>query len=192
MAHIHSVYDTDTHFTIDADTREISTASGNSMLMQHDHNSERFTFEIPRMIDGHDMSLCNLVQVHYLNIDSATRDQNKGVYKIDDLQISPDSEDTVIGSWLISNNATQYVGSLNFIVRFACIADDGTVDYAWNTAIYTALSVGKGIDNTEEIAEQYADILAQWEARISALEIAINEIDTSIMAVLGGDSDATE
>lgn len=186
MAHKHSVYDTDTHFLIDADTREISTASGNAVLIQHDHNSERFTFEIPRIVDGHDMSLCNLVQVHYLNIDAATRDQYKGIYKIVDLQISPDSEDVVIGSWLVSSNATQYVGSLNFIVRFACIADDGTVDYAWSTAIFNKISIGAGISNTEEIAEQYADIVAQWEAEFINFETAFeNHKAETEQAILG-------
>lgn len=186
MAHKHSVYDTDTHFLIDADTREISTASGNTVLIQHDHNSERFTFEIPRIVDGHDMSLCNLVQVHYLNIDAATRDQYKGVYKIVDLQISPDSEDVVIGSWLVSSNATQYVGSLNFIVRFACIADDGTVDYAWSTAIYNKISIGAGISNAEEVAEQYADIVAQWEAEFINFETAFeNHKAETEQAILG-------
>ena len=48
MAHIHSVYDNDTHFKIDPATRQISNESGKVVLMQNDHNSERFTFEIPR------------------------------------------------------------------------------------------------------------------------------------------------
>lgn len=171
MAHLHGIVDMDKHFVIDAETREITNQSNKITLMQHDHNSERFTFQIPKIVDGHDMSLCNLVQVHYLNVDSsATRATNAGVYDVEDLQISPDDEDVVIGSWLISSNATKYVGELNFIIRFLCVADDETVEYAWNTAIFTGISVGKGINNTAAIAEKYADILAQWQARIEALE----------------------
>ena len=70
MSHIHSVYDGDTHFKIDPVTRQIENTSGKVILMQNDHNSERFTFEIPRTIDGHDMSQCNAVEVHYINIDA--------------------------------------------------------------------------------------------------------------------------
>ena len=171
MAHKHPVYDTDTHFTINPITRALrNEASSKTRVIQFDHNSERFTFEIPKMVEDHDMSLCNMVQVHYINIDSQTKEQKAGVYDVDDLQISPENSDVVILSWLISQNATQLVGSLNFLIRFACIADDGTVDYAWHTAVYGDISVSSGIYNGDVIVEEYADILAQWEARIEALE----------------------
>ncbi len=171
MAHKHSVYDTDTHFIIDGVTRAVKNASSaKTTLVQHDHNSERFTIEIPRMVDGHDMSLCNVVQVHYLNIDNQTKEQKSGVYGVDDLQISPDGDDVVICSWLVSGNATQLVGNLSFIVRFMCVSDDGTVDYVWNTAVHSGVSVSTGIYNGDVIAEEYADIVAQWEARIQKCE----------------------
>ena len=171
MAHLHGVIDMDKHFVIDAETREITNQSNKITLMQHDHNSERFTFELPKMVDGHDMSLCNLVQVHYINIDSsATRATNPGIYVVEDFEISPDDEEVVIGSWLISSNATKYAGNLNFILRFLCVAEDETVVYAWNTAPFTGISIGKGIDNTAAVTEKYADILAQWQARFEALE----------------------
>jgi hypothetical protein len=51
MAHEHIVIDTDTHFTIDENTRLISIASGQTKVMQGDHRSERITFELPRLID---------------------------------------------------------------------------------------------------------------------------------------------
>lgn len=170
MAHIHSVYDTDAHFSINPTTRVLKNeASGKTCVIQHDHNSERFTFEIPRYIDGHDMSTCNVVQIHYLNINPQTKEQKAGVYVVDDLQISPEGDEVVILSWLISGNATQLVGSLNFLIRFACVTNDN-VDYAWNTAVYTGISVSSGIYNGNTVVEEYADILAQWEARITALE----------------------
>lgn len=182
MAHTHSVYDTDTHFIIDAETREITTETGNALLIQHDHNSERFTFELPRYIDGHDMSLCNLVQVHYLNIDATTSEQYQGIYKVEDLQADTENEEIVTGSWLVSRNATQFVGALHFILRFACVADDGTIDYDWHTAIYRKLTVGLGINNTEVIAEQYADIVAQWESNIAskADETKVNDLNNTV------------
>ena len=65
MAHKHSVIDTDKHFVIDPVTREITNNSEKLSLMQNDHNSETYTFEIPRNIDGHEMALCNVVEIHY-------------------------------------------------------------------------------------------------------------------------------
>ena len=162
MAHVHSVYDSDRHFSIDPITRAINNEfSTKNVVIQNDHNSERFTFELPRYIEGHDMSICNRVEVHYLNIDAATKAESRGVYEVNDLQISPDNSDTVICSWLISNIATKNEGILNFLIRFACFTDD-TLDYAWNTAIYTNISVAKGIYNSEQIIEEFSDVLAQW------------------------------
>ncbi len=171
MAHLHSVYDSDTHFSINPVTRALKNESSKKSLVQYDHNSERFTFELPRYIEEHDMSLCDVIQVHYNNIDAQTREQNKGVYAVDDMQISPDGEDVVILSWLISGNATKFVGSLNFLIRFACTGDDGYVYYVWNTAIYSGISVSSGINNGEVIVDQYADILNQWKEELEGNQI---------------------
>lgn len=170
MSHIHSIYDSDSHFSINHITRAIKNeSSSKTTIIQHDHNSERFTFEMPRYIEGHDMSLCNVVQVHYLNIDSTTKAQNEDVYDVTDLQLSPEDENIVICSWLISQNATKYVGSLNFVLRFSCVTD-GVIDYVWNTAVYSQISVSTGIFNSDIVAEDNSDVIASWTARIEALE----------------------
>lgn len=163
MAHLHSVYDSDMHFSIDPTTRVIRNESEKNSLVQYDHDSERFTFELPRYIEDHDMSLCNCVEVHYLN------GASQGVYAVDDLQISPADNSIVICSWLISANATQFAGALNFLLRFACVTD-GVIEYAWHTEIYKGIKVSDGMNNGEAIIEEYPDILAQWEKRIEALE----------------------
>lgn len=169
MGHIHSVYDTDTHFKIDATTRVVKNSPETKvMIVQHDHNSERFTFEIPRYVDGHDMSTCNVVQVHYINTDATGKGvYNKGIYEVEDLQISPDDDNVVICSWLISGNATQYVGKLSFIIRFACTTGE-VVDYAWNTATHSNVHISSGINNGDEIVEEYVDILEQWREELLA------------------------
>lgn len=172
MAHKHPVYATDKHFVIDSTTKKISTESPKIVLAQHSHNSERFTLEIPRMVEGHDMSLCNLVEIHYLNIDAANKsNKSADVYKVEDLKtVTNDTEDIVFGSWLIDGNATQYVGNLNFAVSFACVADDGKVEYCWPTLVYSNISVGETIWNNETVVGEHSDIIAQFEARIQALE----------------------
>lgn len=186
MSHIHSIYDTDPHFTIDATTREITNRSEKITVMQYDHNAERFTFEISRFngLDGHDMSLCNKVRVHFNNVKADRTATSEDAYTVKDLQISPDSEDVVIFSWLIEQNATMYNGTLNFVVVFECIADDGTVDYRWGSDKYTGISVGESINNGEAIVKEYSDVLAEWEARINAHEAAvadqIGDINTAI------------
>lgn len=189
MEHKHSVYDTDARFSINPITRAIKDeSSSRTTLVQYDHNSERFSFEIPRYVEGHDMSLCNLVQIHFINIDAKTKAENADVYAVDDMQVNPDKEDSVVLSWLISRNATLYAGTLSFILRFACIGDDGKIEYAWNTAKYTGIPVSDGINNTEIIIEEYSDIISQWEARINAVEYGITAIEKAMVKSVNGNT----
>lgn len=185
--HEHSVYDTDPHYKIDAHTRVITDQSDKpTKLMQYDHNSERFTFEIDRFIDGHDMTLCNKVEVHYINVDASTKESNDGVYKVEDIAISPASDDTVIFSWLVSKKATKYAGTLNFRIRFACVAENAKVVYAWHTEIFKGVSVSNGIDNAEDVVEDYSDILEVWKQEIFA------SIDDAMSNLVGYDEKLEE
>lgn len=161
MSHKDIIYDSDPHFKINAITRKISNESSTkTALIQNDHNSERFSFEMDRFIEGHDMMECNRVEVHYNN------NGNEDVYEVDDLQISQNDENTIVFSWLLSNNATQSDGRLDFSVRFACTSEDGTVEYAWNTAIFNGISISKGMNNTEAVAKEISDIIAKWKEEL--------------------------
>lgn len=164
MEHKHSVYDADKYFIVDPITRKVEAENGKTTIIQYDHNSERFTFEVPHYIEGHDMSACNLVEIHYINVSAKTKEENKGVYVADDLRIDPEDSNKVICSWLISNQATQIIGSLNFIVRYCC-EEDGVITYAWNTAV-SSVAVATGINASDFVASEYADILAQWKVEL--------------------------
>lgn len=173
MAHINNIYDSDKHFAIDPKTRAIVNHSGKARIIQHDHNSERFTFEIPRYVEGHDMSKCARVEVHFMNISTSQNQKYSDVYFCTDLQVSPDDGNVAIFSWLISKNATKYEGSLNFLIRFICL--EGTkVSYVLNTAIFTGVQVGAGMDNIANIANDYPDFVATWGEAILETQIDYN------------------
>ena len=184
MAHIHSVYDTDKHFAIESDTRELlNKTTGKTGVMQFDHNSERITFEMPKSVEGHDMLTCNVVEVHYLNIDAVTKATNKGMYEVTDLGVSPESEAVVICSWLISQNATQLAGPLYFRLTFKCVTE-GNVDYRWSTNIYKGLSVYEGINNSEYIATEYNDILDKWRHELTDGAVSDEQVQEAVNTYL--------
>ena len=163
MPHSHPIYDSDKHFVIDPITRNIVNNSSKLIIMQYDHNSERFTFEIPRIIEGHDMSLSDSVRVHFINIGSIKTNTNSGVYEVDDVTVSLDDPDIITFSWLISGAATKYNGSLNFAIRFYCLSDESEIEYSWGTNIYSGIKVSNGLDNSETIVEDYVDVLEKWK-----------------------------
>ena len=173
MPHTHPVTDNGPHFVIDPITREITNESRKIKLMQGDHASEIFTFEVPRYIDGHDMSLCNKIAVHYINIGSSG--SNADVYIVTDAAIN-ESEDKIEFSWIIYRTATKYAGNLNFLIKFSCIDDDATIVYQWNTDIFKGIMISTGMDNEETIVEDNIDLLEQWKNEIIENKVDKNEI----------------
>lgn len=143
MAHTHNIIDIDNKFYINPITRAVKNNTGKATLAQNDHNSERFTFEIPRYVDGHDMALCDKVEVHFVNC-STEAETCDGVYKASDVKVNPASNDMVIFSWLIAEDATKYAGTLQFLISFVCL-DGEKVSYRWNTAVFKGINVVAGM-----------------------------------------------
>lgn len=158
MLHSNKIIDSDAFFEVNAITRQIANKTPSKItLMQNDHNSERFSFSLPRFIEGHDLLEVDKAEVHFLNGESG------GIYEMKDLAVDPKDESKVVCSWLLSNNATKKADSLVFLLKFTCFADDGiTVDYVWHTALFQGISVSVGLDNSGTVAENYVDILEQW------------------------------
>lgn len=166
MEHKHGVYDSDTRFSINPATRQIKAdPKHKTNIIQYDHNSERFTFELPRYIEGHDMAECNKVEVHFFNIDTQTKQQKSGNPELTDLHIDPDDENIVVCSWLISQNATQLKGLLKFLIRYKCV-ENNVVTYSWNTAFFTGISVSEGGNADELFETEYVDIIEQWKESV--------------------------
>lgn len=183
MSHDYIIIDNEPCFEIDELTRAISCEAASKIaIIQYDHNSERFTFRLPKMVEGHDMTACNRIEVHYKNTDATTLAETLGVYEITDIHIDPEDETKVMCSWLISQNATSRVGKLEFLLRFSCINDDATVKYAWNTSIFTGIMVAQGLFNSDDVVAEYVDVLEQM--RIEQQEYIEDYIDE---VILGGE-----
>lgn len=144
------VIDFDHRFVVNARTREItSKVPQKDILIQNDHNSERFTFEVPRFIEGRDLGQCNLVRVYY-------RNGNKtGVYRIADLKTYEFLNDTLVCSWLISQNATSIIGPLSFMLKFAQLNADNKIEYAWSTKTYDKVDIVGSIGNLDTPDYEY-------------------------------------
>lgn len=172
VKHDHSddiIVDADEHFTIDTVTRKISNAGNKKLsIMQHDHNSERYSFDINRIIDGHDLTLCNRVQVHYINIGS-NRQSHPDVYPVTDVKVNDKDTNKLTFTWLISGNATSLQGTLNFLVSFECIGKDGeSILYRWSSDIFDQIKISGGMDNDDSLLELYSDELLAWQNSIES------------------------
>ena len=170
MAHLHEVREMDTHFVIDPITRVITNPnSAKNKLMQGDHNSEIYTFEIPRMVEGHDMSFCSQIRIHYNDVASDKANESKDVYTVNNMQIDMVETDKISFSWLISGNATKYAGLLSFRIQFLCFDESGSITYKWHTEIFKGITVSDGFENAEAVVEQYSDVLEAWKKELESL-----------------------
>lgn len=157
------IIDSDLHFTIDTETRTITNQNSKKVsLIQYDHNSERYSFDIDRYIEGHDILTCNRIQIHYINTDSTSRSKYIGLYEVTDIHVHPDDDKKACFTWLISGNATHYQGTLSFLISFECTEGDDIL-YRWNSGINNVIKIAAGIDNTGFIPELYPDALLKWE-----------------------------
>ena len=190
--HEHEVIGGGTHFQIDPDTMAITALADIDPLKQGDHEADRYIFTVPRYVAGHDMSLCNIVEVHYNNYkyDKSTRETTtkSSFDSAEDFEISADGE-TVQFSWLISGDATELDGSLAFCVRFACVKTDGAILYQKFTETFDSIPVGKNIYNIDVVEKEYADVLAKWKKELlAAIETgyympAVQQLDENTMQV---------
>jgi hypothetical protein len=121
------------------------------------------------------MCECNVVQIHYANLDKFQKSKISGVYIVDDLHVKEGDDKTVALSWLVSGHATQYVGTLNFSIRFSCVRDS-VVQYAWNTTVFKGISILEAIYTSEDIVAPIVD----------SLEYVKNEIAASIFKKASG------
>ena len=165
--HNHSVVDSDTYFIIDPISRSISnTASNKNVLMQFDDESEVFTFEIPRYVEGHDMLLCDTVYIHWNNIDSEKGESNIDIHQATDLELNPENENSVICKWVIKKQSTLLAGSLVFLLEYACHDENGNKTYSWHTDLYKSIQIKKGLDNGSAITVEYSDLLEEWYKKL--------------------------
>ena len=167
MGHSHNVKDSDANFTINPTTMEIVNNSAKNKMMQGDHNSEIYSFEITQIVEGHEMILCNKIRIHFINISSDKADQSKGVANAENIRIDS-AKNMLVFEWKVSGDATKYQGSLNFRIEFACSDENNVRTYAKWTEIHKGITIGEGFDNAEGYIEEHKDILAQWKADLES------------------------
>lgn len=167
MAEDHVISDEDVAFSIDPVTRTITNNSGKTVLVQYDHDSEEFTFELPRYVDGHDMSKSTLITISYINQGKLQKETSHGLYEAIKIHTNPANPNKLRFSWLISQNATKYIGTLNFAIRFVCTKEDGTLDYQWSTKVCTGIQIVETMDNAPELVDEIIDIVSQWKNKVA-------------------------
>ena len=155
-------------FYIDLNTRQIIIPKSVTQLgVESDDDVKAVTFSMPRHYYGNDLSEFNF----YINYLNAKKEGDLFEVFKDDMTVE---EDTLTFEWVVGRNALAFKGNAIFNVCMKLIPrdengdalrdedDNVIVEKELNTTIAT-LPVLEGLETGEEIAEQYVDIMMQWE-----------------------------
>lgn len=175
MAHDHDVFDDDLELELNPTTRAIENPSGEQIIiMQGDHNSEEIVIKYPREIENHDMTLCDVVEVHYDNIgvgtSVSTRTVNSGVHQIKEFWAQNPDDGFMRVKWIITDNATQLYGSLEFSLKFICYDTENGPGYILNSDIFKGIVVKQSKNNNNAVYDRDPDLYRELDERLAKLE----------------------
>ena len=168
MSHTHNVVDSDPMYVIDPASRAIQLEEGSAdkTIMQGDHNSERLTFKLPKVVEGHDMTQCTRVEVHFTNYNTENGTEVGTMVTAADLGEAAGDSEMLACSAKIPGDATGISGNLAFSLSFVCSTEDG-IEYIWNTDEYDGLVVKPRRSHTKTAAQLVSDVLGQYIQEIT-------------------------
>lgn len=187
MAHDHIVLDDDKRYVIDPVARTVTNKAGSrTKLIQYDHNSEEITFEIPKKIENHDMTQVDKIFVYFENIGPGTSVSNRqvapGSYEIPMDKVVEDSEnpDNLLFTWLVSRDATQYYGTVQFALTFQCNGEEELPDYQWGTEIIDNIDIRRGLNGNASMVEHYPDAFTHVLQEVATFQETVNQLSEEV------------
>ena len=168
------VTEVDKKLYIDFDTRQILIPNSIHQLgVESDDDVKKLTFNVPRYYYGTDLAEFNI----YINYMNAKKEGD--VFEVSKDDVIIDEGNTLTFDWIVGRHAVAYKGTAIFNV---CMKkgsmqpdpEDETqeifiVDQEFNTTI-AKLPVLEGLETSEEVIQEYPDILMQWQEELFGIE----------------------
>ena len=160
------------YLTIDPESRKITIPSRIKNLgVESDADVKRLYFKIQKQYGEMDFTKADI------RINFANANGEGDYYPVADKQVEGG---TVTFSWLVGRNATEYKGDVCFIVCAKISDIEGIVKKEFNTTL-ASLPVLEGKETTQQIVQQYPDIIEQILKRLEgATAITPEQIQTAV------------
>lgn len=167
------VTEVDKKLYIDFDTRQILIPDSIHQLgVESDDDVKKLTFSVPKTYYDCDLSTFRIF-INYMN---ARKEGDLFAVKEEDVR---EVDGNLEFDWIVGRHAVAYKGTAIFNV---CMKkgsmrpdpEDETqeifiVDQEFNTTV-AKLPVLEGLETSEEVVQEYADILMQWEEQLFGIE----------------------
>lgn len=160
---------TSQHIVINQDRSVAVPSLIKKSIVQRDHNIERLTFDCPRYWYGKDISTLN-IYVNYISVSQKAKGDDPGSSLCENAVIDESDQDMMHFDWVITNNISQDVGGLLFLVCAKSVDSDGNEDVHWNSHLCKDLEVQEGLEASDSIAKKYPDVIEQIFQRLDNVD----------------------
>ena len=141
------------YIVIDDNLRTMTIPTDIVLLgVESDDDVNKIPFQMPKSYCGYDLSTFE-ARINYMNANG-----DGDIYIVDDLAVDGNDPSLMTFSWLVGRNACAYQGNTQFIVCLKKFDANENVVQEFNTTVYQ-LPVLKGLETTEAVVQQNADII---------------------------------
>lgn len=172
------------HIIINNDRTVVIPASVYKVGNRFDHGVNKVIFDCPRYADEEQTIDLSTMKI-YINYIRSDKEPLSSLA----MNVTVDETDPTIMHfvWDITRSVTFVDGVLDCLVCIKKTNAEGVEEHHWNSDIFSKLFVGKGMENTETIAEENIDLITQLllevdtaKAEVSGVSEAINAVDEKI------------
>lgn len=150
------------YIVINDDLRTMQIPSSITLLgVESDDDVNKIPFQMPKEYCGFDLSTFE-ARINYMNANGGG-----DIYIVDDLEVDGDDPSLMNFTWLVGRNACAYKGNTQFIVCLKLFDANSNVIKEFNTTVYS-LPVLQGLETTEAVVQQNADIIEDILQKIAA------------------------
>lgn len=160
---------TSQHIVINQDRSVAVPSILKKSIVQHDHNIEKLTFDCPRYWYGKDISTLN-IYINYISASQKAKGDDPGSSLCENVVIDENDQDMMHFDWVITNNVSQDVGGLLFLVCAKSVDSDGNEDVHWNSHLCKDLEVREGLEASDSIVNKYPDVIEQIFQRLDNVD----------------------
>lgn len=150
------------YIVINDDLRTMQIPDSITLLgVESDDDVNKIPFQMPKEYCGFDLSTFQ-ARINYMNANGGG-----DIYIVDDLEVDGDDPSLMNFTWLVGRNACAYKGNTQFIVCLKLFDANSNVIKEFNTTVYS-LPVLQGLETTEAVVQQNADIIEDILQKIAA------------------------
>lgn len=130
--------------------RQFEVPKGYNLTIAYegDVNSQKITFKLPRIHEGHDLAECSLKVIRWKNTNIKTEDSSN-------LKVIDANATNIVVEWIVPPAAFVVAGNIEVAITFYDILNN-VLAFSWNTASFSGFKVEKTLSQVGKIPTNVA------------------------------------